>query len=57
MNRLCIASLCLALVVAAGCRQNATPPVRADKVASAKPDWRHVTLHIDGFKKSKSGGT
>jgi hypothetical protein len=57
MNRFCIASLCLAFVVAGGCRQNATPPVQAEKVTSAKPDWRLVTLHIDGFKKSKSGGT
>jgi hypothetical protein len=49
--------LCLGLVFAGGCRQNATAPVQAEKVTSAKPDWQVVTLHIDGFKKSKSGGT
>jgi hypothetical protein len=40
-----------------GCNQSAAPKVeQAEKVAN-KPDWKLVTLHIDGFKKSKSGGT
>lgn len=41
-----------------GCSNGVAPTVApAETVTSAKPDWQLVTLHIDGFKKSKSGGT
>ena len=41
-----------------GCNQSTAPTFQqAEEVATAKPDWKLVTLHIDGFKKSKSGGT
>ena len=54
----------LAAFCIVGCNRGASPKVeqaeqvkRAEKVAATKPDWKLVTLHIDGFKKSKSGGT
>ncbi len=41
-----------------GCNKSAAPKIgQAEKVKASKPDWKLVTLHIDGFKKSKSGGT
>ena len=41
-----------------GCNQPTAVTVEhAEEVAATKPDWKLVTLHIDGFKKSKSGGT
>ncbi len=41
-----------------GCNNSTTPKIeQAEKVKTIKPDWKLVTLHIDGFKKSKSGGT
>jgi hypothetical protein len=43
-----------------GCSQSTTPQVQPTaevETAPTKPDWKLVTLHIDGFKKSKSGGT
>ncbi len=41
-----------------GCRRPTAPNVeQAEKVQASKPDWKLVTLHIEGFKKSKSGGT
>lgn len=41
-----------------GCSQSAALRVEpAEKVTATKPDWKLVTLHIEGFKKSKSGGT
>ncbi len=50
-----------ALLVAfslAGCNQSTAPKnEQAERVKASKPDWKLVTLHIDGFKKSKSGGT
>ena len=53
--------LAAALLVAfsfVGCNQSTAPKnEQAEKVKASKPDWKLVTLHIDGFKKSKSGGT
>ncbi len=41
-----------------GCNKTTAPKIeQAEKVKASKPDWKLVTLHIDGFKKSKSGGT
>ncbi len=41
-----------------GCNKSTAPKIeQAEKVQASKPDWKLVTLHIDGFKKSKSGGT
>ena len=41
-----------------GCDKPTAPTVEQDETAAAaKPDWRLVTLHVEGFKKSKSGGT
>ena len=41
-----------------GCSQSTALKVEPSaSVAASKPDWKLVTLHIDGFKKSKSGGT
>lgn len=43
-----------------GCNQSTAPqvePTANAEAAPTKPDWKLVTLHIDGFKKSKSGGT
>jgi len=41
-----------------GCNKSTAPTVvQAKKVAATKSAWKSVTLHIDGFKKSKSGGT
>jgi hypothetical protein len=46
------------LVALIGCNKPTALKVEhAEKVAVTKPDWKLVTLHIDGFKKSKSGGT
>lgn len=48
----------LLVVSLIGCNRPAGPAVTpTSKADAAKPDWRLVTLHIDGFKKSKSGGT
>ncbi len=52
------AVLVLHVVSLIGCNRPAGPAVTpASKAAATKPDWRLATLHIDGFKKSKSGGT
>jgi len=41
-----------------GCNRPTAPAVTpASDATTTKPDWRLVTLQIDGFKKSKSGGT
>ena len=44
-----------------GCNRETPPKLeqveQAAQVTATKPDWKLVTLHIDGFKKSKSGGT
>ncbi len=41
-----------------GCRRSTAPIVeQSEKVQASKPDWKLVTLHIEGFKKSKSGGS
>ncbi len=44
-----------------GCNRETPPKLeqveQAEQVTATKPDWKLVTLHIDGFKKSKSGGT
>ena len=41
-----------------GCNESTAPKIeQAERVKASKPDWKLVTLHIDGFKKSKSGGT
>ena len=57
--RLSSLSVAMLLVVFSlvGCNKSAAPTVeRSERVAATKPDWQLVTLHIDGFKKSKSGG-
>lgn len=50
-----------ALLVAfslAGCNKATDPKVEhSEKAKTPEADWKLVTLHIDGFKKSKSGGT
>ena len=52
------AAVLLAAFSLLGCNRSTGPTVgQAEKVAATKPDWKLVTLHIDGFKKSKSGGT
>ncbi len=57
LSSLTVAMLLVALSLL-GCNKSAAPTVeRAKRVATTKPDWKLVTLHIDGFKKSKSGGT
>ncbi len=41
-----------------GCNQSTAPKIeQAEKVQAKEANWKLVTLHIDGFKKSKSGGT
>jgi len=46
------------LVALLGCNKPASVTVeQAEKVTAIKPDWKLLTLHIAGFKKSKSGGT
>ncbi|MDA1049456.1 MAG: hypothetical protein O3C40_03115 [Planctomycetota bacterium] len=56
-NFLTTATLCAAFALL-GCNQSTVPRVEpVEKVSATKPDWKLVTLHIDGFKKSKSGGT
>ncbi len=53
-----ILTVAILLVALLGCNKPTALTVEhAEKVAATKPDWKLVTLHIDGFKKSKSGGT
>ena len=41
-----------------GCNKSTAPKIeQAESVEASKPDWKLVTLHIDGFRKSKSGST
>ena len=42
----------LLMLTVVGC-SNSTAP----KVEQTEAEWTLVTLHVDGFKKSKSGGT
>ena len=61
--------LSLSLLVATaliGCgKDRSSPQPNAEQPSSTEAptknqtgaDWKSVTLHIDGFKKSKSGGT
>ena len=48
----------LVVVSMVGCGKSTVPKVeQAAVVAATEAEWTLVTLHIDGFKKSKSGGT
>ncbi|MCA9145469.1 MAG: hypothetical protein H6822_24160 [Planctomycetaceae bacterium] len=63
MKRSALLTTAVLLIAYTGCNRTSQPQPEttnvepAAKVAATKPDWKLVTLHIDGFKKSKSGGT
>ena len=65
-NAVILSSSLLVASVLIGCGQDRSSPLPvAEKSSSAQPpdknqadtEWTLVTLRIDGFKKSKSGGT
>ncbi len=43
-----------------GCNRSSTPKVEQEQTKKAnenKAEWKSVTLHFEGFTKSKSGAT
>ncbi|MCA9123664.1 MAG: hypothetical protein H6822_02425 [Planctomycetaceae bacterium] len=63
MKRSVLLTTTVLLIACIGCHKASEPQSKAskvepaEKVTATKPDWKLVTLHIEGFKKSKSGGT
>lgn len=55
--RLHLAGAITALLVGCGTPVESTPQTVAADKKTGTPDTKTVTLHIDGFKKSKSGAT
>ena len=65
-NAVILSCLLLVATFLTGCGQDrSSPQLVAEKSSSTEApaenqtgaEWTLVTLHIDGFKKSKSGGT
>lgn len=47
----------LLIVSFVGCNKSNEPQPKATKVGQAVSQWTSVTLHFEGFTKSKSGAT
>lgn len=47
----------LLVTAGVGCKKSTEPTNEAPKVVQSDPQWTSVALHIEGFKKSKSGAT
>ncbi len=58
MNRFVFLTATMFLFIACiGCTKSTRPVSKTPKVVQADPSWTSIGLHIDGFKKSKSGAT